>query len=112
MAANSSDATPSTSDQSGEEIYFGPYKIRSSEVFFESELSWALVNLKPIVPGENNRFILHTGSFFVTYESCYRIASEALPESALLRSNKAQPVSCVDRMTNDRLSACLRSPYC
>jgi hypothetical protein len=55
MAATSSDATASTSDQDGEEIYFGPYKIRSSEVFFESELSRALVNLKPIVPGEENR---------------------------------------------------------
>lgn len=69
MAVNSSDVTASTSDQGGEEIYFGSYKIRSSEVFLESELSRALVNLKPIVPGEENRrlnlfrLILHTGSF-------------------------------------------------
>eukprot|EP00242_Pyramimonas_sp_CCMP2087_P010288 CAMPEP_0198213282 /NCGR_PEP_ID=MMETSP1445-20131203/28780_1 /TAXON_ID=36898 /ORGANISM="Pyramimonas sp., Strain CCMP2087" /LENGTH=161 /DNA_ID=CAMNT_0043887905 /DNA_START=300 /DNA_END=785 /DNA_ORIENTATION=+ len=30
---------------------FGPYKIRSSEVFANTELSLALVNLKPVVPG-------------------------------------------------------------
>ena len=30
---------------------FGPYTINASEVFVESELSFAFVNLKPVVPG-------------------------------------------------------------
>lgn len=30
---------------------FGPLRVLISHVFYESELSFALVNLKPIVPG-------------------------------------------------------------
>lgn len=30
---------------------FGPFRVLFSQVFFESALSFALVNLKPIVPG-------------------------------------------------------------
>ncbi|KAK3256307.1 hypothetical protein CYMTET_34549 [Cymbomonas tetramitiformis] len=30
---------------------FGPYKIRTSEVFLSTPLSLAMVNLKPVVPG-------------------------------------------------------------
>uniref|UniRef100_H3G7M5 HIT domain-containing protein n=2 Tax=Phytophthora ramorum TaxID=164328 RepID=H3G7M5_PHYRM len=30
---------------------FGPFRVQNSQVFFESALSFALVNLKPIVPG-------------------------------------------------------------
>ncbi|EGG22429.1 fragile histidine triad protein [Cavenderia fasciculata] len=30
---------------------FGPWVIRNSEIFFESALSVALVNLKPVLPG-------------------------------------------------------------
>ncbi|KAJ0985350.1 hypothetical protein J5N97_003706 [Dioscorea zingiberensis] len=30
---------------------FGPYKISPSEVFFRTELSYAFVNLRPVVPG-------------------------------------------------------------
>eukprot|EP01018_Ginkgo_biloba_P004644 Gb_20573 [translate_table: standard] len=34
-----------------EEVYmFGPYKIDKNEVFFTTELSYALVNLRPVVP--------------------------------------------------------------
>ncbi|KYQ92451.1 hypothetical protein DLAC_06433 [Tieghemostelium lacteum] len=32
-------------------FYFGQYLIRQSEIFFKSELSVALVNLKPVLPG-------------------------------------------------------------
>ncbi|EGF76992.1 hypothetical protein BATDEDRAFT_6817, partial [Batrachochytrium dendrobatidis JAM81] len=32
-------------------IKFGPWPIRSSEIFFTSKLSYGLVNLKPLVPG-------------------------------------------------------------
>lgn len=31
---------------------FGPYKISGSEVFFRTELSFAFVNLRPVVPGK------------------------------------------------------------
>ncbi|EAL70021.1 hypothetical protein DDB_G0274257 [Dictyostelium discoideum AX4] len=31
--------------------YFGPWLIRQSEIFFTTELSFALVNLKPVLPG-------------------------------------------------------------
>lgn len=31
---------------------FGPYPVRLSQIFYTSELSFALVNLKPIVAGE------------------------------------------------------------
>ncbi|GAQ85648.1 Fragile Histidine Triad (FHIT) protein [Klebsormidium nitens] len=52
MAADASNSAASTSTGEADEICFGPYKIRASEqVFFESKLSCALVNLKPIVPG-------------------------------------------------------------
>jgi hypothetical protein len=30
---------------------FGPFRVLLSQVFYESALSFALVNLKPIVPG-------------------------------------------------------------
>ena len=32
---------------------FGPWTIRGSEVFALTQLSYAFVNLKPVVPGEN-----------------------------------------------------------
>ena len=32
-------------------IFFGPWVIAPSQVFFESALSYGIVNLKPIVPG-------------------------------------------------------------
>lgn len=31
---------------------FGPHTIRGSEIFAETPLSFAFVNLKPVVPGE------------------------------------------------------------
>uniref|UniRef100_A0A0C9RQ64 Bis(5'-adenosyl)-triphosphatase n=1 Tax=Wollemia nobilis TaxID=56998 RepID=A0A0C9RQ64_9CONI len=35
-----------------EEVFdFGPYKIDKSEVFYTTKLSYAVVNLKPVVPG-------------------------------------------------------------
>lgn len=36
----------------GTEFYkFGAYKIRPSEVFYSTDLSYAMVNLRPLVPG-------------------------------------------------------------
>jgi bis(5'-adenosyl)-triphosphatase len=31
--------------------FFGPYALHNSQIFFETPLSLAIVNLKPIVPG-------------------------------------------------------------
>ena len=36
---------------STQQIFFGPYKIQPSSIFYESSLCYGLVNLKPIVPG-------------------------------------------------------------
>ncbi|XP_057993414.1 bifunctional bis(5'-adenosyl)-triphosphatase/adenylylsulfatase FHIT [Hevea brasiliensis] len=36
---------------STEHYMFGPYKIEPKEVFYSSELSYAMVNLRPVVPG-------------------------------------------------------------
>eukprot|EP00798_Chlamydomonas_sp_ICE-L_P019759 gene19759-26453_t len=38
-------------DASGRKLPFGPFWIQDSEIFCESELSFAFVNLKPVVPG-------------------------------------------------------------
>ncbi|KAL0919507.1 hypothetical protein M5K25_011605 [Dendrobium thyrsiflorum] len=34
-----------------EQFTFGPYKINPSEVFYSTKLSYALVNLRPLLPG-------------------------------------------------------------
>ncbi|KAA8543615.1 hypothetical protein F0562_021639 [Nyssa sinensis] len=34
-----------------EHYTFGPYKIHHKEVFYSTELSYAVVNLRPVVPG-------------------------------------------------------------
>ncbi|PRQ34886.1 putative adenylylsulfatase [Rosa chinensis] len=34
-----------------ESYTFGPYKIDSREVFYNTNLSYALVNMRPVVPG-------------------------------------------------------------
>ncbi|XP_018818253.1 bifunctional bis(5'-adenosyl)-triphosphatase/adenylylsulfatase FHIT [Juglans regia] len=36
---------------SSESYTFGPYKIPHEEVFYSSQLSYAMVNLRPVVPG-------------------------------------------------------------
>ena len=43
--------TPCSPPAQAAEHAFGPYKIRQSEVFAESPLALAFVNLKPVVPG-------------------------------------------------------------
>ena len=32
-------------------LFFGPYKLQPTQIFYESSLSIAITNLKPIVPG-------------------------------------------------------------
>ncbi|XP_040993410.1 bifunctional bis(5'-adenosyl)-triphosphatase/adenylylsulfatase FHIT [Juglans microcarpa x Juglans regia] len=41
----------SSTKMSSESYTFGPYKIPNEEVFYSSQLSYAMVNLRPVVPG-------------------------------------------------------------
>ncbi|KAG2672762.1 hypothetical protein I3843_13G050700 [Carya illinoinensis] len=41
----------SSTKMSSESYTFGPYKIPHEEVFYSSQLSYAMVNLRPVVPG-------------------------------------------------------------
>ncbi|OAY58887.2 hypothetical protein MANES_02G210080v8 [Manihot esculenta] len=43
-------STSTTTKMSAEHYKFGPYKIEPKEVFYSSELSYAMVNLRPVVP--------------------------------------------------------------
>ncbi|XP_059429844.1 bifunctional bis(5'-adenosyl)-triphosphatase/adenylylsulfatase FHIT isoform X3 [Corylus avellana] len=47
----SSSTRSTTTKMSSEHYTFGPYKIRHEEVFYSTQLSYALVNLRPVVPG-------------------------------------------------------------
>ncbi|KAK8936540.1 hypothetical protein KSP39_PZI012810 [Platanthera zijinensis] len=40
-----------------EHFNFGPYKINPSEVFYFTKLSYAMVNLRPLLPREIKRFV-------------------------------------------------------
>lgn len=42
---------------------FGPHKIRSKEVFYSTHLSFAMVNLRPVLPGT---------FFFLNFDSSLR----------------------------------------
>ncbi|XP_073140671.1 bifunctional bis(5'-adenosyl)-triphosphatase/adenylylsulfatase FHIT [Henckelia pumila] len=48
--ASSSFLQPPT-EMGSESYMFGPYKIDAREVFYSTQLSYALVNLRPLVPG-------------------------------------------------------------
>lgn len=52
-----------------EDYTFGPYKIHHSEVFYSTNLSYAMVNLRPLLPGNNALFSKHF--FFVYYSLMY-----------------------------------------
>ena len=51
---------------------FGPYTIRGSEVFAETRLSFAFVNLKPVVPGAAYLRSLVTGGPRLGHMLCCR----------------------------------------
>ncbi|KAL1370306.1 hypothetical protein AAHE18_01G050600 [Arachis hypogaea] len=38
-------------EEEKQELKFGPYKIHKSEVFYATNLSYAMVNLRPLLPG-------------------------------------------------------------
>ncbi|KAJ7964351.1 bis(5'-adenosyl)-triphosphatase [Quillaja saponaria] len=42
---------PISTTKMASEYAFGPYKIHESEVFYTTNLSFAMVNLRPVVPG-------------------------------------------------------------
>lgn len=44
-------AHPCTFNVASQDRSFGPWTVHGSEVFCESDLSYAFVNLKPVVPG-------------------------------------------------------------
>lgn len=51
---NSIDNTSSSNvhnNKSNEILFFGPYRLYPEQIFYESELSYGIVNLKPLVPG-------------------------------------------------------------
>lgn len=37
---------------------FGPYKIHHNEVFYSTDLSYAMVNLRPLLPGNNAHHVI------------------------------------------------------
>ncbi|KAF1316239.1 hypothetical protein FI667_g15574, partial [Globisporangium splendens] len=51
---------------------FGPFRVRSSQIFYESPLSFALVNLKPIVPDSSTciGLCLRVGHVLVIPKRC------------------------------------------
>ncbi|XP_062171659.1 bifunctional bis(5'-adenosyl)-triphosphatase/adenylylsulfatase FHIT isoform X2 [Alnus glutinosa] len=51
VSSSSITTTTTTTKMSSEHYTFGPYKIRHDEVFYSTQLSFAMVNLRPVVPG-------------------------------------------------------------
>ncbi|XP_057872121.2 bifunctional bis(5'-adenosyl)-triphosphatase/adenylylsulfatase FHIT isoform X1 [Cryptomeria japonica] len=51
LTSSSVSAMDNTPEYTQDSYDFGPYKIDKSEVFYTTELSFALVNLRPVVPG-------------------------------------------------------------
>ncbi|MFS7954638.1 putative HIT-like superfamily protein [Helianthus anomalus] len=47
----------STTEMETEHYKFGAYKIDEREVFYSTHLSYALVNLRPLLPGNYSSFI-------------------------------------------------------
>ncbi|CAD7929472.1 unnamed protein product [Amoebophrya sp. A120] len=80
-------------------IHFGPHAVRKSSIFFESSLSYGLVNLKPIVPGHvlvipkriAARFKeLSTDEVTDLYQSVHKISSVLEPHFQASGLNIAQ----------------------
>ncbi|KAH7863160.1 hypothetical protein Vadar_014088 [Vaccinium darrowii] len=44
-------STYTRSKMESEHYMFGPYKIHQKEVFYSTDLSYAMVNLRPLLPG-------------------------------------------------------------
>eukprot|EP00878_Enallax_costatus_P033750 GHUV01037303.1.p1 GENE.GHUV01037303.1~~GHUV01037303.1.p1 ORF type:complete len:113 (+),score=9.24 GHUV01037303.1:141-479(+) len=54
MASGEQQQSASSTAEEPQQYEFGPYPISASEVFAKTQLSYAFVNLKPIVPGESS----------------------------------------------------------
>ncbi|KAL3850507.1 hypothetical protein ACJIZ3_012389 [Penstemon smallii] len=50
-------ASSSFTKMDSESYMFGPYKINPKEVFYSTQFSYALVNLRPVVPGHILSFV-------------------------------------------------------
>ncbi|KAI7732824.1 hypothetical protein M8C21_020224 [Ambrosia artemisiifolia] len=61
-------STTTTTKMEAEHYKFGPYKIDEREVFYSTHLSYALVNLRPLLPGH----ILVILFFLIIVVSLYR----------------------------------------
>ncbi|KAK6246716.1 hypothetical protein QUC31_018281 [Theobroma cacao] len=75
---------------------FGPYKIDPKEVFYSSPLSYAMVNLRPVVPGNHaffivEEFVLEFG-FLNIVHMC--LSAQGVKLSGLLISPLMRPVIC------------------
>ncbi|KAL5170626.1 Bifunctional bis(5'-adenosyl)-triphosphatase/adenylylsulfatase FHIT [Glycine soja] len=57
---------PPSIKMAAEGYTFGPYKIHHTEVFYSTNLSYAMVNLRPLLPGNNKSYPLH-GFHFVAH---------------------------------------------
>ncbi|KAF9661924.1 hypothetical protein SADUNF_Sadunf19G0119500 [Salix dunnii] len=55
--------TINTTKMSTESYQFGPYKIDPKEVFYSTYLSYAMVNLRPLLPGLFSSTPLHTAPY-------------------------------------------------
>lgn len=72
-------------------VFFGPYLLSPSQVFFETPLSLAIVNLKPIVPGHvlvipkrvEPRLLSLTAAEYSDLFNSVRIVSNALEKHYL-----------------------------
>lgn len=52
---------------------FGPYKIDAKEVFYSTNLSYALVNLRPLLPGNSLFHIMLIVLFNILgFRFCFR----------------------------------------
>ncbi|GAB2234103.1 hypothetical protein Droror1_Dr00003340 [Drosera rotundifolia] len=73
-----------TSQMGSNEYKFGPYKIHEKEVFYSTDLSYAMVNLRPLVPGTHPHLILLLALLVISYFLISVLSSRMTPSSATL----------------------------
>ena len=95
---------------------FGPYTIRGSEIFVETSLSFAFVNLKPVVPGAAcpvHRSLLVAGlvvgkTCAAAQGMCWLAASAWSPDMCIFQMRRLQtsgesrpPIKAIDTVTHN-----------
>jgi hypothetical protein len=78
---------------------FGPYRVAQTQIFYESRWSFALVNLKPIVPGEQP---LKHSTRLGRYESNRRTCAFSIPGHVLVVPKRC--VARFDQLSGDEVS--------